>query len=85
MRIINGFQVPNSSPASEFKDDDTIYYPSLQRVELYDYYPFHETDLDEDADPDLRTVFDRNIAFKNAEFAILTARAMLGIDPYITS
>lgn len=84
MKLINGFLVPDSSPASDFEDGKNIYYPSLQKVELYDYYPFHETDLDEDADPDLRTVFDRNIAFKNAEFAILTARAMLGIDPYAT-
>ena len=85
MRTINGFMVPDSVPSSEFSDEETIYYPSLQRVEMYDQYPFHLTDLEEDADPDLRTVFDRGIAFKNADFAVLTAKAMLGIDPYVTT
>ncbi len=84
MKTINGYLVPDSIPASEFVDDETIFYPSLQRVELYDQYPFHLTDLDEDADPDLRTVFDRGIAFKNSDFAVLTAKAMLGINPYVT-
>jgi hypothetical protein len=85
MKMINSFMVPESTPASEFVDEETIYYPSVQRVEMYDQYPFHLTDLDDDADPDLRTVFERGIAFKNADFAILTAKAMLGIDPYITA
>lgn len=84
MKTINGYLVPDSVPASEFEDDQIIYYPSLQCVDFYDQYPFHLTDLDEDADPDLRTVFDRGIAFKNVDFAVLTAKAMLGIDPYVT-
>lgn len=83
MKLVNGFLVPAGIPASEYDNEETIYYPHPQRVDLYDSYPFHLSDLDDDADPDLRTVFERNIGYKTKECAIMVSKAMLGINPYI--
>ena len=83
VKLVNGFTVASSIPACEFSDGDTIYYPSTQRVVYHDHYPFFLTDLDDDADPDLRTVFDRHIAFKSVDDAVMMAKAMLGIDPTV--
>ena len=74
-RIINGFEVP--APETQDPEEGTTYYiPLLHTTNLYGKDVWYRDEQWH------KRYIKRGMVFLNAEDAITTAKAMLGIDPY---
>lgn len=72
-KTINGFEVP--LPAQEKPEVDTKYYlADITTDNYYDWYHWNDDDFD-------NLLLNRGLVFYSAEPAVMTTKAMLGIDP----